>query len=68
MTCLSCSDCGAYFRRLVASWYASERAPRRSRDEVIAERDTRGRAIAARREFNKRKRAEKESRKTVTVG
>lgn len=63
MSCPACNDCAAYMRRLVTVWYpTAERTPRRSHDEVVAERVARKKAISARREFNARKRAERAAR------
>lgn len=62
--CTEHSDCAAYLRALVLKWYPSGAVvTKRTREEVALERAARRRAITARREFNKRKRAEAEARR-----
>lgn len=62
--CTEHSDCAAYLRALVRKWYPSGAVvTKRPREEVALERAARRRAITARREFNKRKRAEAEARR-----
>lgn len=64
MNCTEHADCGAYIRALVAKWYPAEsKGPRRSHDEVALDREAHARAVAARREFNRRKVAEAEERR-----
>ena len=50
-----------WFCASVKSWYSTDRAPRRSSEEVVYERRRKREAIVARREFNAKKRAEKAS-------
>lgn len=67
MSCPSCGDCGRYMRNLVRLWYPPTSRPRRPHEEVVLERAERARAVAARREFNKRKRAEREAKKKEDI-
>lgn len=48
---------------MVKPWIEKKRSPRRSHEDVVLEREERARAVAFRREFNCRKRAEREARK-----
>lgn len=64
-----CDNCAGFVRHLVTVWYPSaERAPRRSHDEVVAERVAKKKAISARREFNARRRASKEAKRAEIHG
>lgn len=63
MDCAICGDCAKTFRSLVALYYPEmSRKPRRSSDEVAIERKAKAEAVAARREFHSRKRAEREAK------
>lgn len=70
MDCVSCGNCGAYFRSLVRVWYPVDRSPRRSHEEVVLERERRARAVVHRREFFSRRKKEKidQANKIVYTG
>lgn len=66
--CTEHADCAAYLRALVEKWYPSGGVvTKRTREEVAIDRDKRRRAIAARREFNSRRRMEKEQKKEADL-
>jgi hypothetical protein len=66
--CTEHSDCAAYLRALVLKWYPSGAiVTRRTREEVALDRDKKRRAIAARREFNARRRMEKAKKKEADL-
>lgn len=65
--CPSCGDCGAYFRRLVALWYPEVKRERKPREVARVERRKRAEVVAARREFYKRRRAERVAKKMEEV-
>lgn len=65
-TCTEHADCPGYVRGLVEKYYGTQqRAPRRTPEEVALDRKERGQVIAARREFNRKKRAEAEQRRAA---
>ncbi len=64
--------CGQHHTSYLARWFCAarrahygrpDRAPRRNHEEVALERRQRGESIARRREFNRKKRAEREARR-----
>jgi hypothetical protein len=64
--------CGRVHSSPTAQWFCTKArtayqptTPRRTHDEVVQERDERRRIIAARREFNARRRAEQAARKAA---
>lgn len=68
-SCPACGDCAGFMRRLVRNWYPRAGAPpRRTHEEVIAERDRLARARAERREFHAKRRAEREARRAAREG
>jgi hypothetical protein len=71
MKCSAHADCGAYVRKLLKQYYAKatgEAKVRRTREEVVLERDAKARAIAQRREFYRQRRAKKEAQRRAAQG
>lgn len=58
--CTQHKDCAGYVRDLVRRYYGKadgEKKPRRTHEEVVIAKESKARAVQARREFHERRRA-----------